>query len=183
LLYIYLKDIYFLFIFQAEVKRQELEVQMSVISLEEASDSSQLVPVGKHPVKTTIDQFMPQKGEQAKYPCNSDLQKRFDLELITMIATTNCSYNFVDQDGFKHFMHYVAPKYTVKGRHSKSRELTPLLHKNVKAAKNEIFAKELPHCKNVAFTDDELQSREFVHVADNTLHQKKVPDEKDHDRL
>jgi len=95
-------------------------VQVSVISLEEATCSSQLVPVGKHPVKTTIDQYMAQKSEQAKHPCNLDLQKRFDLELITM-TTTNCSYNFVDQEGFKHFMHYVAPKFTVKGKHSKSK--------------------------------------------------------------
>ena len=91
-------------------------MQVSVISLEEATCSSQLVPVGKHPVKTTIDQYMAQKSEQAKHPCNLDLQKR----LITM-TTTNCSYNFVHQEGFKHFMHYVAPKFTEKGKHSKSK--------------------------------------------------------------
>ncbi len=69
--------------------------------------------------------------EQAKLPLNFKQQKCYDLELITMLVTTNTEFSFVKTDGFNRYMAWVAPKLTVKGRHCMSRELTPLLTRNV----------------------------------------------------
>jgi hypothetical protein len=102
------------------------------------------------------------KGEQAKFPQNSKLQKRFNLELITMIITKNSPFNFAGQEGFRHFMSWVAPGYTLKGRHCMSKELTPLLHQNVKTDMDKILAQELPHCENVAFTADECREEPTI---------------------
>jgi hypothetical protein len=135
--------------------------------MDEVTGSTQVV---KYPVTETIDAYMMKKGEQVKLPLNLKSQKRFDLELNTMIVTTNSSFNFVDREGFRHFMSWVAPKYTVKGRHCMSRELTPLLHRTVKSALDKILAKELPHCENVAFTSDEWQSKAENSHMSLTLH-------------
>jgi len=76
-----------------------------------------------------------------------------------MIVTANRSFYFVDQEGLRRLMSWLGPKFTVKGRHCMSRELTPLLHKNAKTAMDKILAKDWPHSENVAFTSDEWQSK------------------------
>ena len=107
-----------------------------------------------------MDWNMQRRGqEQAKLPLNFKQQKCYDLELITMLVTTNTEFNFVKTDGFNCYMAWVAPKLTVKAGHCMSRELTPLLTRNVQSVLGEILSKELLHCKNVTFTTDEKQSR------------------------
>jgi len=67
-------------------------------------------------------------------------------------------------------MSWLGPKFTVRGRHCMSRELTPLLHKNVKTAMDKSLAKKLPHCENVTFTSDEWQSKAQNSYLSLTLH-------------
>ena len=90
--------------------RREYEVQESVIGEEEAGGCHKTV--GERPVKTTIDQYLLQNSEHAKYSRTLNQQKHFDLELITMIATCKFPYNSVDQEGFRRFVAYLAPKFT-----------------------------------------------------------------------
>ena len=90
--------------------RREYEVQELVIGEEDADGCHKTV--GKRPVKTTIDQYLLQNSEHAKYSRTMNQQKRLDLELITMIATCKFPYNSVDQEGIRHFVAYVAPKFT-----------------------------------------------------------------------
>ena len=160
-------DIFLVFLLQAESKRWQLEVQKAILGVKEASGSSQ---PPKPPVKRTMDDYQLKKGEQPKFPLNSKLQKWFDIELITMIVTTNRSFYFVDQEGFRRFMSWLGLKFTVRGRHCMSRELTPLLHKNVKTAMDKSLAKKLPHCENVTFTSDEWQSKAQNSYLSLTLH-------------
>ena len=101
---------------------------------------------------------------------NSKQQKRYDLELVTMLVTTKTPFNFVKTDGFKLYMNWVVTNLNVEGRHCMSRELTPLLTKNVQSALDDILTKELPHCKKVAFTTDEWQSRVEHPYLSLTLH-------------
>jgi hypothetical protein len=72
---------------------------------------------------------MVQKGKMTTGSHNSDLQKRFNLELTPIIATCNLSYNCVHQESFRNFVAFLNPNFTAKGRYSMSRELTSLLYK------------------------------------------------------
>jgi hypothetical protein len=87
-----------------------------------------------------------------------------------MLVTTNTTYSFVDTEGFRCYMSCVAPNFTVKGRHSMSRELTPLLTGNVQAALDEVLCNELLHCENVAFTTDKWQSKAEQPYMSLTIH-------------
>ena len=114
----------------------------------------------KHPLTNTMDCYVKKIGhEKPKLPMNSKQRKRFDLELVTMLVTTNTSFQFVKTPGFKCFINWVGTEFTVKGRHAMLRDLTPLLTRNVQKALDEVLRRELPTCENVSFTMDKWQSK------------------------
>ena len=62
----------------------------------------------KRPLTNTMDRYVKKIGhEKPKLPMNSKQWKRFDLELVMMLVTTNTSFRFVETPGFKHFINWV----------------------------------------------------------------------------
>ncbi len=58
--------------------------------LEEITMESRM---NKRPLTNTMDHYVKKIGhEKPKLPMNSKQQKRFDLELVTMLVTTNNSF-------------------------------------------------------------------------------------------
>jgi len=125
----------------------------------------------KRPLTNTMDCYVKKIGhEKPKLPMNSKQQKRFDLELVTMLVTTNTSFRFVKTPGFKRFINWVGTEFTVKGCHAMLRDLTPLLTRNVQTALDEVLRRELPTCENVSFAMDKWQSKGEHPYISLTLH-------------
>ena len=139
------------------MKKKETEVDASGLRLEEARGTQKFLQ--KRPIRSTVDDYFRKKGVQPKYKSNSKFQKRFDLDVMTFLSNCNLPYALVETRGFKHFLSIVSPKYSLKSRHTMSRRISPLLYQNLYAAFEEVLKRELPHCRNVAFTSDEWTSR------------------------
>ena len=120
------------------MKQREYEAKESFLHLEK------LVVLQRHstkrPLWKTFQQYQEKKGSPIKNNCNSEIQRKFDLEVMAF---------------FKHFVAVTVPQYNIRSSHTMSKRMTGLLYKNLEKAMEFVFETELPDCLNVAFTYSE----------------------------
>ena len=81
-----------------EAKQLEQEVEQSVVAVAEASGSQG--SINSRPRSKPITAYFSKSGAQVKYRRDSDLQRRFDLEVAIYIATSNLAFNHIDSSPF-----------------------------------------------------------------------------------
>jgi hypothetical protein len=138
------------------VKQREIRVQESGFILDQVSGTKKLSE--KRPGKGTIDHYFQKKGKEEKYEEDSDIQKRFDLNVVAFLSNCGLPYSFVETRGFKHFIKILDSKYTLRDRHTMSHKLGPLLYQNLHVVLEEVLSCELPHCESVSFSYAEWTS-------------------------
>jgi hypothetical protein len=136
--------------FQEELKRRQSEAEESQLNLEELGDPQR--PSRQRPIRKPLKQYRDEKGSPKKYKPDSELQTNFDLELMSFLVNCNLHYSIIETKGFKQFLDIANPKYNIKSAQTMSKKISALLNKNLEEAMQLAFEKELPHCRNVAFT-------------------------------
>ena len=138
---------------QDEMKRRQHEAEQSFLHLEELG----VIPrhSTKRPIRKTFQKYKEKKGSPIKYNPDSDIQKKFDLEVMAFLVNSNLHYSFVETKGFRHFVAVTNPQYNIRSNRSMSKRMTGLLFKNLEKAMQFVLEAELPDCHNVAFTYSE----------------------------
>jgi len=102
-----------------------------------------------------FQQYQEEKCSPIKYNCNSEIQRKFDLEVMAF---------------FKHFVAVTDPQYNIRSSHTMSKRMTGLLYKNLEKAMEFVFETELPDCLNVAFTYSEWTSNNILTFISLSIH-------------
>jgi len=115
-------------------------------------------PKGSRPsfVTTTPAYFI----RVVKHNIRSPAQLKFDLAVMEYLATTNLSFNHVNNPGFHKFVKKLDPKMHIKSARTFARSKLPLLYKQVQEAVTDKIVKDLKdNAVGVAFTTDMWSSK------------------------
>ena len=149
------------------IKRQVAEVDEVNVLLEEAEGVPKVAQKRPWTATRPMDKYV---ENNAKYSLTSPLQKRFDLDIMIMLARDNLPFSFVEGEGFRYFCAAHCSKYNIKGRRCFSRKVCPLLYENLKRTMDSLLEKELAGCHSVAFTADEWTSKALHGYLALTIH-------------
>jgi len=110
------------------MKRREYEAKESFLHLEKLGVLQRHST--KKPLWKTFQQYQEEKGSPIKYNCNSEIQRKFDLEVMAFLVNSNLHYSFVKTKGFKHFVAVTNPQYNIRSSHTMPKRMIELLYKN-----------------------------------------------------
>ncbi len=86
-------------------------------------------------------------GEYVSNNPDSEIQKRFDVDVMNFLSNCNLPFSFVETRVIKHFLSILSPKYTLNNRHTMSYRMSPLLYHNL----NTVIVESLVWSYHTAF--------------------------------